>query len=74
MEIFQGITESLLFVVERWNKHQNTQQEILFTCVFTDLSYDYWLLSYEAYTVAPFSQTLSQYEWKRPRSVIALFQ
>ena len=62
MKIFQGITESLLFVVERCNKHQNAQQEILFTCTFTDLIYDFWFLSYEAYTVASSSQTVSQYE------------
>ena len=30
MTIFQGNTKSLIFVVERWDKNQNVQQDIPF--------------------------------------------
>ena len=61
MTIFHGLTESLLFVVERWNKNQNVQPEILFHKCFTDLSYDFRFSIYEADTVPSSSRTLSQY-------------
>ena len=70
MTIFHGLTESLLFVVERWNKNQNVQQEILFHKCFYRFElrlqvFDLW----SRYGTLLLPHTKSVF-WERSRSVI----